>query len=151
MAGTPVHSNDALMRLRAVAQTDVDAYIAMRCDPVMMGELGGPQDPAKMPAMVARDVAATATDERWILMILADDEQVAGTVTVYEHDGLAEIGWRSFHPFSAAAWPRPPPARSSTAPHTRIAGTNSTRGRRSPTWPPTRSAERSASVTWGGS
>ena len=76
-----------------MAEGDVDAYIAMRCDPVMMAELGGPQDPAGMPAMVTRDVAATAADERWILMILADDEQVAGTVTVYEHDGVAEIGW----------------------------------------------------------
>jgi hypothetical protein len=30
------------MRLRDVEPGDVDAYIAMRCDPVMTAELGGP-------------------------------------------------------------------------------------------------------------
>jgi RimJ/RimL family protein N-acetyltransferase len=52
-----------------------------------------------MPAMVARDVAATVADERWVLMIMTDDEDVAGTVTVYEHDGVAEIGWMVLPPF----------------------------------------------------
>jgi hypothetical protein len=31
------------MRLRDVEPGDVGAYVRMRCDPVMMAELGGPQ------------------------------------------------------------------------------------------------------------
>jgi RimJ/RimL family protein N-acetyltransferase len=65
----------------------------MRCDPAMMAELGGPQSPDRMPELVERDVAAVAAGERWIYMILVDDDQVAGTVTLYEHDGRSEIGW----------------------------------------------------------
>jgi hypothetical protein len=32
----------AAVRLRDVELGDVDAYVRMRCDPVMMAELGGP-------------------------------------------------------------------------------------------------------------
>jgi RimJ/RimL family protein N-acetyltransferase len=87
------------MRLRRVTRADVDAYTAMRCDPAMMAELGGPQSPDRMPALVERDVAAVAAGERWIYMILADDDQVAGMVTLYKHNGVSEIGWMVLPPF----------------------------------------------------
>jgi RimJ/RimL family protein N-acetyltransferase len=89
----------ARMRLRGVTRADVDAYTAMRCDPAMMAELGGPQSPDRMPGLVERDVAAMAAGERWIYMILADDDQVAGTVALYRHNGVSEIGWMVLPPF----------------------------------------------------
>ena len=89
-----------MLDLRPVEPDDLEVYVRMRCDPQMMGELGGPQDRSEMPAKVARDVEATAADRWWTLMILpdaADRSAVAGTVTLWsEGDGEAaasEIGW----------------------------------------------------------
>lgn len=84
------------MRLRDVRLDDVDAYVAMRCDPVMMAELGGPLPRAGIEDKVARDVASTAADESWVQMIEVDG-LVAGTVSLWRHvdDGAeySEIGW----------------------------------------------------------
>ncbi|MCX4745231.1 GNAT family N-acetyltransferase [Kitasatospora sp. NBC_01287] len=102
------------MWLRDVELGDVDAYVRMRCDPLMMAELGGPLPVAGMAAKVERDVAAAVTDRQWIKMIVVDGAGapgapgdpgaaaaaaagVAGTVTLWaqEEDGAphAEIGW----------------------------------------------------------
>jgi RimJ/RimL family protein N-acetyltransferase len=81
------------MRLRPVCPDDVAAYVAMRCDPAMMAHLGGPQDPTRMPAKVARDVAAMAADRDWIYMVEDDSGGVAGTVTIWRDDDRSEIGW----------------------------------------------------------
>jgi RimJ/RimL family protein N-acetyltransferase len=81
------------MRLRAVRPDDVAVYVAMRCDPAMMTHLGGPQDPARMPAKVARDVAAMAADRDWIYMIEDDAGRTAGTVTIWRNEECSEIGW----------------------------------------------------------
>jgi len=86
--------------LRAVQLGDVDAYVRMRCDPVMMAELGGPQPRAGIEDKVARDVEAMAADRDWVLMIVPDPAEpatVAGTVTLWSHDEdgerVTEIGW----------------------------------------------------------
>src|ERR1700743_2839261 len=87
------------MRLRDVEPGDVSAYVRMRCDPVMMAELGGPLHRAGIEEKVARDVRASAADDSWIKMIVpeAAPAAVAGTVTLWPHeDGgepVSEIGW----------------------------------------------------------
>ena len=86
--------------LRNVELNDVDFYIAMRCDPVMMAELGGPLPREGIEAKVARDVEAASTDASWILMIVPDDadpKSIAGTVALWSHEEkgetISEIGW----------------------------------------------------------
>lgn len=88
------------MLLRNVRLGDVEAYVRMRCDPVMMDELGGPLPRTGIEAKVARDVERAAADSDWIKMIVPDEtnpDQVAGTVTLWSHetDGevASEIGW----------------------------------------------------------
>ncbi|MFD0637157.1 GNAT family N-acetyltransferase [Catenulispora yoronensis] len=88
------------MLLRNVAPTDIDAYVAMRCDPVMMAELGGPQPREGIDPKVAKDVADAEADVSWIKMIVLDEtrpREVAGTVTLWRNhhgdDFFSEIGW----------------------------------------------------------
>ena len=89
------------MRLRDVELGDVRAYVRMRCDPVMMAELGGPQPREGIQEKVARDVQAAAAGEAWIKMIVpggAARDAVAGSVALWSHDEdggepITEIGW----------------------------------------------------------
>ncbi|WP_345631084.1 GNAT family N-acetyltransferase [Rugosimonospora acidiphila] len=88
------------MLLRDVELGDLDAYVRMRCDPVMMAELGGPLPREGMEAKVERDVRSAARDDEWIKMVVPDGAEpsaVAGTVTLFTHelDGepASEVGW----------------------------------------------------------
>jgi len=87
------------VRLRDVELGDVDAYVRMRCDPVMTAELGGPLPREGIEAKVARDVREAAADTAWIKMIIPDEAApaaVAGSVALWSHeDGehISEIGW----------------------------------------------------------
>ncbi|MBQ1049237.1 GNAT family N-acetyltransferase [Micromonospora sp. C51] len=82
------------MLLRDVKPADLDAYVRMRCDPVMMSELGGPQPRERIAGQLRRDLETVRNDSAWIKMIVAGDSaQVAGTVTLYPHEGISEIGW----------------------------------------------------------
>ncbi|MET8545438.1 GNAT family N-acetyltransferase [Kitasatospora sp. NPDC004799] len=88
------------MRLREVRAGDVEAYVRMRCDPVMMAELGGPLPRAVVEARLRKDLALTAADSSWIRMIVPDgavDDEAAGIVTLWsdQEDGetVSEIGW----------------------------------------------------------
>lgn len=86
------------MRLRDVRLDDVDLYIRMRCDPVMMAELGGPLPREGMADKVRRDVADATADRAWIKMILPDEsDTVAGSVVLWRHEDstppLSETGW----------------------------------------------------------
>lgn len=87
------------MRLRDVELGDVDAYVRMRCDPVMTAELGGPLPREGIEAKVARDVREAAADTEWVKMIIPDEATpavVAGSVALWSHeDGerISEIGW----------------------------------------------------------
>lgn len=90
------------MRLRDVEPGDVSTYVRMRCDPVMMAELGGPLPREGIEEKVARDVRSAAADEAWIKMIVPGDaapEAVAGTVVLWSHDDedtgepVSETGW----------------------------------------------------------
>jgi RimJ/RimL family protein N-acetyltransferase len=82
--------------LRDVVPEDVESYVRMRCDPVMMADLGGPLPREGMEAKVARDVKDAAADVSWIKMIVPGEttpDVVAGTVTLWQEEGLSEIGW----------------------------------------------------------
>ena len=88
------------VRLRDVELGDVQAYVRMRCDPVMMADLGGPLPREGIEDKVTRDVRAAAADAKWIKMIVADEtgpDAVAGTVVIFSHDEdgapMSEIGW----------------------------------------------------------
>jgi RimJ/RimL family protein N-acetyltransferase len=88
------------VRLRDVELGDVGAYVRMRCDPVMMAELGGPQPREGMAAKVARDVQQAASDTAWIKMIIPDESApgvVAGSIALWSHEDsqtpMSEIGW----------------------------------------------------------
>ncbi|WP_106586095.1 GNAT family N-acetyltransferase [Murinocardiopsis flavida] len=88
------------MLLRDVEPGDVDAYVRMRCDPVMMAELGGPAPREGIEAKVEKDAATTASGETWIKMIVPDAGRpaaVAGSVSLWSHDldgpTISEIGW----------------------------------------------------------
>jgi len=87
------------VQLRDVELGDVDAYVRMRCDPVMTAELGGPLPREGIEAKVARDVREAAADTAWIKMIIPDEAApaaVAGSVALWSHeDGehISEIGW----------------------------------------------------------
>jgi RimJ/RimL family protein N-acetyltransferase len=88
------------MLLRDVEPGDVAAYIRMRCDPVMMAELGGPQPRDGIADKVRRDAAEAAAGTSLIKMIVPDPAEpavVAGSVALWSHDDsgteLSEIGW----------------------------------------------------------
>jgi RimJ/RimL family protein N-acetyltransferase len=88
------------VRLRDVQLGDVAAYVRMRCDAVMMAELGGPAPRDGMAAKVARDVQQAAADAALIKMIILDEGApgvVAGSVTLWSHEDsgteISEIGW----------------------------------------------------------
>lgn len=88
------------MLLRDVTPDDIGAYVRMRCDPVMMADLGGPLPREGMADKVRRDVRQAAADLAWIKMIVPapdTDDEVAGTVTIWSHDTndglISEIGW----------------------------------------------------------
>ncbi|GAB7182314.1 hypothetical protein ATKI12_2145 [Kitasatospora sp. Ki12] len=88
------------MLLRDVRVGDVEAYVRMRCDPVMMTELGGPLPRELVEARLRKDVAAVAEDRFWVKLIVPDgteDGAVAGSVNLWsdEEDGerVSEIGW----------------------------------------------------------
>jgi RimJ/RimL family protein N-acetyltransferase len=88
------------IRLRDVERGDIDAYVRMRCDPRMMGELGGPLPRDGIEAKVESDIALVASGGAWICMIIlgeTPDARVAGSVVLWSHDddgdAISEIGW----------------------------------------------------------
>lgn len=80
--------HDGRMHLRNVELTDLDAYVQMRCDPVMMAELGGPLPREGIEEKVRKDVEFAAADLGWIKMIVPDEaapHRVAGSVVLWSH------------------------------------------------------------------
>lgn len=77
------------MLLRNVEPGDVDAYVRMRCDPVMMADLGGPLPRDGIEAHVHAISAAAAADTAWCRMIVPDPARpdvVAGSVMLWRHE-----------------------------------------------------------------
>ncbi|MFD7924132.1 GNAT family N-acetyltransferase [Streptomyces sp. NPDC059740] len=96
--------------MRDVTPHDVDAYVRMRCDPVMMTHLGGPLPREGMEGKVARDAGEAAADVSWIRMIVSDGTTagttpgtVVGGVSLWSsqlHDEpVSEIAWMVLPPF----------------------------------------------------
>jgi RimJ/RimL family protein N-acetyltransferase len=86
------------MRLRNLDLGDLDLYVAQYCDPQMWTHLGGPRPREGLEDKLERDVAATAADEYWVLVVMPDETGAgAGTVAVWEHESegrpVEEIGW----------------------------------------------------------
>ena len=88
------------MVLRDVTPDDVDAYLRMRCDPLMMKDLGGPLPSEGIADKVRRDAEEAAAGTSWIRMIVPDPgapEVVAGNVCIWAHgeggEEVSEIGW----------------------------------------------------------
>jgi RimJ/RimL family protein N-acetyltransferase len=92
------------VRLRDVELGDVGSYVRMRCDPVMMAELGGPLPREGMEAKVERDVKEASAGTALIKMIVLDEpapDVVAGSVVIWSHEEaglpqdrpISEIGW----------------------------------------------------------
>lgn len=86
------------MRLRDVQLDDLDLYVAMRCDPAMMAELGGPLPREGVPDKLRRDVAAVERDDAWICVIVGDEAEPMGSVVLWTVDDegeepYSEIGW----------------------------------------------------------
>jgi RimJ/RimL family protein N-acetyltransferase len=91
------------VRLRNVGVADIELYVRIYCDPVMMAELGGPLPPDRLPDRLMRNALATAADEAWCRVIVPDEddpETVAGIVSLYPnsggmggHSAMSEIGW----------------------------------------------------------
>ena len=140
------------VRLRDVELGDVSAYVRMRCDPVMMAELGGPLPREGIKEKVARDVQAAAAGEAWIKMILpggAARDAVAGSVALWSHDDggepITEIGWMVLPEFQGRGLAKRPSGCSWSWPAMTAAGGSCTRSRRQPTARRTASAAPSAS------
>jgi RimJ/RimL family protein N-acetyltransferase len=124
------------MRLRDVELGDVGAYVRMRCDPVMMAELGGPQPREGISAKVARDAQQAASDAAWIKMIIPDQSApgvVAGSIALWSHEdsgtSMSEIGWMVLPEFQERGSPRRPCVCCSRSRARRIAGGWCTRSR----------------------
>jgi RimJ/RimL family protein N-acetyltransferase len=91
----------AVVRLRDVELGDAGAYVRMRCDPVMMAELGGPLPREGIEDKVARPAQAAEAGTDWIKMIVPDEASaavVAGSVALWSHvqdsgEPITEIGW----------------------------------------------------------
>ncbi|MGC4790497.1 GNAT family N-acetyltransferase [Micromonospora sp. DT178] len=80
--------------LRDVQPDDLDVYVRLRCDPAVMVELGGPQPRDRVAAQLRRDLETVRDGSAWIKMIIPDGgAEAAGTVTLYPHGGVSEIGW----------------------------------------------------------
>jgi RimJ/RimL family protein N-acetyltransferase len=87
-------------RIREVEARDLDAYLRLRGDPVMMAELGGPIAPEVVERSLLREVDDTAAGRAAVVMIevRVDGRWLpAGNVSLVlvgsEREASSEIGW----------------------------------------------------------
>lgn len=87
------------LTLRNVEPGDADVYVRLRCDPVMMAELGGPQPVEGIPSKLAEDIAAARAGASWNFMAVPEGgTDVVGSVVVWTNQDVdgqpySEIGW----------------------------------------------------------
>ncbi|MFW5416415.1 GNAT family N-acetyltransferase [Nocardiopsis sp. CNT-189] len=98
MADTPSPERAEAPALRDVDPGDLGVYLRIRCDPVMMADLGGPLPRAGMAEKVEADVRSVAEGRALIKMIIPDPGrpgEVAGSVSLWwdAEERRTEIGW----------------------------------------------------------
>jgi RimJ/RimL family protein N-acetyltransferase len=84
------------MELRPLTLDDLSFYRRVYTDPRMWAELGGvPEE--DMAAKIERDVRAIEDDSHWVLVIVTEEGEAAGTVSLWDHEWdsetIDEIGW----------------------------------------------------------
>jgi RimJ/RimL family protein N-acetyltransferase len=81
------------MELLAYEDADFDLTEALESDPVVMGELGGPTDPARLRAVHKRRLA----DPWWFKIVPDPGGPPAGTIGIWEKElngeTIHETGW----------------------------------------------------------
>jgi RimJ/RimL family protein N-acetyltransferase len=84
------------MQLRPLTRKDHRFYERIYTDPRMWTELGGVEE-LDMAAKLQRDVASVESDRHWVLVIVCEDGNAVGTVSLWDHDWqgetIDEIGW----------------------------------------------------------
>jgi RimJ/RimL family protein N-acetyltransferase len=85
-----------VLTLRPLNLDDLTVYQRVYTDPAMWLELGGVPE-QDLPAKLERDVASVEADRHWVLVIVTDDGEEAGTVALWDHEWegetIDEIGW----------------------------------------------------------
>lgn len=81
------------MRLRDVTLGDVELYARLRCDPVVMAELGGALPRDGIEAKVQKDVATVTSGDGWICAIETAAGEAVGIICIWTLEGHSEIGW----------------------------------------------------------
>jgi RimJ/RimL family protein N-acetyltransferase len=82
--------------LRPLTREDRDLYERVYTDPAMWAELGGVPE-QDMAEKLERDVRSVEEDRHWVFVIVTDEGEAAGTVSVWDHEWngqtIDEIGW----------------------------------------------------------
>jgi RimJ/RimL family protein N-acetyltransferase len=98
------------MELRPLTAGDADVYERIYTEPVMWAELGGVRE-QDMAEKLERDVRLVEEDRHWVLVIVTDEGEPAGTVAVWDHEWngetIDEIGWMVLPEFQGrglASW-----------------------------------------------
>ena len=85
-----------MMELRDITMDDLALYVGMLTDERVMAELGGPLPPDGLEEKLRGIVRQVESGEIWY-SVIAEDDQPAGTVCIWNHDdrgeNLNEIGW----------------------------------------------------------
>lgn len=94
--GSPAHRIAGFMELRPLTRKDQRLYERIYTDPRMWVELGGVVE-QDVEAKLERDASSVEADRYWVLVLVGDDGNAVGTVSIWDHEwggqSIAEIGW----------------------------------------------------------
>ncbi|HYJ60988.1 MAG TPA: GNAT family N-acetyltransferase [Actinomycetota bacterium] len=84
------------MRLRPITADDRWLFVELLCDDEVMHHLGGAISVEAAEQTLARQIDPAAADTTWARAILTEEDEVAGSLALWIHDGedpITEIGW----------------------------------------------------------